>query len=256
MPSVISIHSFRGGTGKSGLTANLVAALASMGETGARVGVIDTDIQSPGVHVLFGWDDRQQKYSLNDYLWGRCTIEEAAYDVSHRLQGIAKQNSQIYLIPSSIATQDIAKILREGFDFILLHEGFQRLIEVLQLDYLLIDTHPGVNEETLFSLTLSDVLIVLSRPDSQDFQGTAITLEVARQLEVPQMYLVFNQVLPSVDTQLLQQDAAAAYGVPVMKVLPYMQEMAALASSNLFFVQYPDHAYSRAIAEIAAQLMS
>ena len=45
MSKIISVHSFRGGTGKSNTTANLAAVLASQGQ---RVGVIDTDIQPPG----------------------------------------------------------------------------------------------------------------------------------------------------------------------------------------------------------------
>ena len=49
MAKIISIHSFRGGTGKSNTTANLSALMAM---EGLRVGVIDTDIQSPGIHVL------------------------------------------------------------------------------------------------------------------------------------------------------------------------------------------------------------
>ena len=51
MSKIISVHSFRGGTGKSNTTANVTALLA---REGLRVGVIDTDIQSPGIHVLFG----------------------------------------------------------------------------------------------------------------------------------------------------------------------------------------------------------
>ncbi len=46
-----SIHSFRGGTGKSNTAANLATVVADAGQ---RVGVIDTDIQSPGIRVLFG----------------------------------------------------------------------------------------------------------------------------------------------------------------------------------------------------------
>jgi MinD-like ATPase involved in chromosome partitioning or flagellar assembly len=48
---IISIHSFRGGTGKSNVTANLATLIA---RTGCRVGIVDTDIQSPGIHVPFG----------------------------------------------------------------------------------------------------------------------------------------------------------------------------------------------------------
>ena len=83
MSTVISVHSFRGGTGKSNTTANVAAQLAA---GGARVAVVDTDIQSPGVHVLFGFDEALEP-SLNDYLWGKIPIAQAAHDVigSHRV---------------------------------------------------------------------------------------------------------------------------------------------------------------------------
>ncbi len=65
MAKIISVHSFRGGTGKSNTTANVATVLASQG---LRVGVIDTDIQSPGIHILFGLDGNKINHSLNDYL--------------------------------------------------------------------------------------------------------------------------------------------------------------------------------------------
>jgi septum site-determining protein MinD len=48
MATIVSVHSFRGGTGKSNTTANISGVLASQGK---RVGVIDGDIQSPGIHT-------------------------------------------------------------------------------------------------------------------------------------------------------------------------------------------------------------
>src|ERR671935_2151606 len=79
MAKIISIHSFRGGTGKSNTTANLAALLAADGQ---RVGVIDTDIQSPGIHILFGLAGEEISTSLNDYLWHGRDIKEAAQDVT------------------------------------------------------------------------------------------------------------------------------------------------------------------------------
>ena len=75
MSKIVSIHSFRGGTGKSNSTANLAALVARHGN---RVGIVDTDIQSPGIHVLFGFNEDMMKHSPNDYLWGNCLIEETA----------------------------------------------------------------------------------------------------------------------------------------------------------------------------------
>lgn len=64
-------------------------------------------------------------------------------------------------------------MLREGYDVGLLNDGFQSLIEELNLDVLRIDTHPGLNEETLLSIAISDTLLIILRPDQQDYQGTS-----------------------------------------------------------------------------------
>jgi septum site-determining protein MinD len=186
--TIISVHSFRGGTGKSNTTANISTLLAMRG---LRVGVVDTDIQSPGIHVLFNLEPEEAKYTLNDYLWGRCNIEDAVQDVTDRVApGIS---GKILLVPSSIRTKEISRVLREGYDVGLLNDGFQRLIEKLKLDALLIDTHPGVGEETLLSIAISDALLVVMRPDQQDFQGTSVTVEIGRHLDVPRMLILVNK---------------------------------------------------------------
>jgi MinD-like ATPase involved in chromosome partitioning or flagellar assembly len=51
--------------------------------------------------------------------------------------------------------------------------------ETLALDYLFVDSHPGLNEEILLVLGLADVTLLILRPDEQDFLGTAVVLEVA-----------------------------------------------------------------------------
>ena len=252
MAKIVSIHSFRGGTGKSNSTANLAAIVASYGY---RVGIVDTDIQSPGIHVLFGFDEDRIQRSLNDYLWGRCTVEDTAYDVTSVLSDNAKQGA-IYLIPSSLRAGEIARVLREGYDVGLLNDGFQALINTLKLDYLFIDTHPGLNEETLLSITISDILILILRPDRQDFQGTAVTVDIARKLEVPKMLLMVNKALTSFDFDALKAEVEATYGVTVAGILPLSEEMIQLGSSDLFCLRHPEHAFSQVIRSVAAMVVA
>ncbi|MBI2864730.1 MAG: MinD/ParA family protein [Chloroflexi bacterium] len=256
MAKVVSIHSFRGGTGKSNTTANLTAIIA---QTGKRVGVIDTDIQSPGIHVLFNLEEENMDKSLNDYLWGRCPIEEAAYDCSPTLKvgggEVAVMGGGMYLIPSSIKAGDIARVLREGYDVNLLHDGFRDLTRRLNLDYLLIDTHPGLNEETLLSITLSDVLVIILRPDQQDFQGTAVTVDVARKLDVPQLLLVVNKVLPRYDLEAVGRQVAKTFDAEVAGVLPLSEDVVSLASGGIFALRYPDHPLTQRYRQIAAKIM-
>ena len=101
MSQIICIHSFRGGTGKSNTTANLAATLAM---EGARVGVIDTDIVSPGIHTLLGVTEPDEGQTINDYLWGRCEIADVARDVSSTL-GVAIEG-RIFLVPASVGARN------------------------------------------------------------------------------------------------------------------------------------------------------
>ncbi|NJK63310.1 MAG: MinD/ParA family protein [Synechococcaceae cyanobacterium SM2_3_1] len=250
-PKIVSIHSYRGGTGKSNSTANLSALVASQRK---RVGVVDTDIQSPGVHILFGLEDVSTGPTLNDYLWGKCGIEEAARDVTPPV--IKKRGGSLFLVPSSIKAGDIARVLREGYDVGLLNDGFRTLVQKLKLDYLFIDTHPGLNEETLLSITISDILVLLLRPDRQDFQGTAVTIDVARRLDVPKMLLVVNKVLPAYDFNAVRKQVEQTYNAPVAGVLPLSEDLIRLASGGLFCVQHSDHPWSETMRKIAVQIMT
>jgi MinD-like ATPase involved in chromosome partitioning or flagellar assembly len=256
MTDIISIHSFRGGTGKSNTTANLAVAIARMGK---RVGIVDTDIQSPGIHVLFGLDDERMDRSLNDYLWGDCAIEDAAYDVGEKLGvdggELAVIGGGVHLVPSSIKVGEITRVLREGYDVGVLNDGFNALGERLGLDYLLIDTHPGLNEETLLSITISKLLVLILRPDQQDFQGTAVTVDVARKLEVPEILLVVNKALPDYDFDALRAEVERTYDVPVAGILPLSEDVVRLASGGVFCVQQPDHPISKEIARIAERVV-
>jgi len=249
MAKIVSIHSFRGGTGKSNSTANISSLLA---QTGYRVGVIDTDIQSPGIHILFQLNDDQIKHSLNDYLWGKCAIEECAHDVTPNLNGSI--TGKVYLIPSSIKAGEIARVLREGYDVGLLNDGFTDLINRLELDYLVIDTHPGLNEETLLSIAISDILAIILRPDQQDYQGTAVTVEIARKLDVPDMILIVNKLPAVFNPEEVQDRVETAYSCPVAAVLPHSDEMMALASGGIFSLEYTDHEITKGYQQIVDRL--
>jgi septum site-determining protein MinD len=253
---IIATHSFRGGTGKSNITANLAAQVALSPH---RVGIIDTDIQSPGIHVIFGFNQENVKYALNDFLWGNCQIEQAAYDVTAALGPEATQGEHrpwLYLIPSSVRTGEIARVLREGYDVGLLNDGIQRLVRELALDYLFIDTHPGVNEETLLSIAICDRFMLVMRPDNQDFQGTAVTVELARRLEVQDIQLIVNKVPQGMEREILKIQIETTYQAPVVGVLPLSAEMAGLASRELFTIRYPDHPISRELKAIAQRIMT
>ena len=257
MSQIISIHSFRGGTGKSNVTANLAAQAALEGK---RVAIIDTDIQSPGIHVLFGLDETNMQKTLNDYLHGQCSITEAAIQVGREpnaAEGVRKMaDKNLWLVPSSIKTGEISRILRDGYDVNILNKGLKTLRRDLQLDYLFIDTHPGLNEETLLSIGISDKMVIILRPDQQDFQGTAVTLDVARSLDVPNIQLLVNKALSKYDPAQIKAHTVETFQAEVAGVLPLSEDMVDLGSGDLFSLRFPDHAWSKELVSAAKQIIN
>ena len=246
---IVSIHSYRGGTGKSNLTANLAVCAV---EQGKRVAVVDTDLQSPGVHVLFGFKPEEIQATLVDFLWGKRDIAETAYDVKPRIG--ADVPGHCWLVPASLNAQDITRIIDEGYDVNRLNSHFEELVEMLELDYLLIDTHPGLNKETLLTSAISDALILILRPDQQDFYGTAVLTGIASRLEIPETYLVVNKVLTEMNREQLKEKIERAFKYEVIGMIPLSEDIAGLQGMELFVKHYPDHEITHALRGIVQRV--
>jgi len=255
MTTIVAVHSYRGGTGKTNIAANLAAELARRGR---RLAVVDADIQSPGVHVPFGVDPTTVS-TLNDFLWGRCPIDRAATDVTGAIERALPADAgpvagRVSLVPSSVRAGDIARVLKEGYEVELLNDGLTELCRCLALDYLVIDSHPGLNEETLLSIAIADTALILLRPDHQDYQGTAVTLELARRLAVPRILLVLNKVHPDFDQAVLAERIASTYDVPVGAVFPLADELIRLGSAGLVSLIHPHLPFAQEIRRLATQI--
>lgn len=248
MSEIITLHSYRGGTGKSNLTANLATVLALQGK---RVAAIDTDIESPGIHNIFDLDANAIDRTLNDYLWGRSSLEAAAYDVSEAA-GV-QHRGRIFLIPASTHLDEIAHVLSEGYSASHLNRGVQQLVRTLNLDYLFLDTHPGLSKETFLSIAISQRLLIVLRPDRQDFQGTAVMVDLARQLQVPEIALVLNMVPSTLDLEDLRRQVANTYHLTVAGILPASEDLIRLGSNGIFCQEFPSHAWTAALLAMARQ---
>lgn len=256
--TMITVNSFRGGTGKSSLTANLAAQLAILGK---RVGIVDSDFISPSIHVIFGIDENNMGRTLNEYQRGECTIEEIAYRVGSDHNGDSGLKSllshELWFLPAAISPKEIAEIGREGYDVNRFNAGLQTFRRQYQLDYLLIDTHPGLNEEVLLSIAFSEILIIVLRPSQQDFQGTAVVVDVAASLDVPSTFLVVNQVLKRYDLNQVGSTVQDFYKSPILGVIPMSNFFMDYSynRTGLFSITYPHHKWSTIIKEMSETIL-
>ncbi|MEM9541946.1 MAG: MinD/ParA family protein [Cyanobacteria bacterium P01_E01_bin.42] len=240
MGKIVTIHSYRGGTGKSNISANIAANLACQGK---RVGLIDTDLYSPGAHILFDMSPETLCPTLNDYLKEECPLIDTIKTGSIE---------NLYFIPASPREIDVITIAKEGFAIDKLVDGCYQFLDDLNLDYLFIDTHPGLHEETLLLVAISDLLAIVLRPDEQDFQGTAVMLDITRDRLGVDCALLLNLIPSYLEINTLIQDCEKTYATSILGALPHMEEF--FGSKGIFSLQHPDLAISQTFQDIAKQI--
>ncbi len=244
-PFIITIHSAKGGVGKTNLVGNLSVALA---QKEASVGVIDMDYASPGLHIIFGLP--KAKFSLEDVLEGRCTLEQAAIKLSKKLN---LKHGRLILVPSSHEAKDMVNVQRHGYD-VLQIEKLTKDFSKFSLDYLILDARHGVSLPSLLSLAVCDVILFLARLDKQDVAGSKAPLQVARSLKKHTL-LVASMISKDVENDRMRKRLSMMFGLPVAGVLPYDPQVQMNRSSGVFILKKPEGDYAQRINSMADMLI-
>jgi septum site-determining protein MinD len=249
MNKIVTIHSFRRGVGKTSLAANLAVLLALQGQ---RVALVDRDFQTPSAHMFFGLSDGGIAHTFNDYLWNKCDALSTAQDITARL-GL-ETRGKLFLVAASTQVAEILHILRNPLDIDRYINGFQTLETELALDVLLVDAPAGLNEDTLPSIAITNTLVLVLHPDKQDFQGTAVVVDIAHNLEVPKILIVLNDAPETLEVTSAQSELEQTYRCGKGIILPHSEELMALTSSELFVLHHPEHLLTSSLKELAERL--
>jgi septum site-determining protein MinD len=249
MGRIVTVHSFRRGVGKSSLVANLAVLLASQGR---RVALIDTDFRAPSIHLFFGLPNEESVFTLNDYLWGKCDILSTVQDVN---LGVAPNTEgKLVIIPASDRIADIMQMIRTTPDIDRYADGLEKVEKELDLDILLVDTPAGLNEDTLQAIAVSNAIVLVLHPEKYDFQGTAVTVDMIRRLQIPAIHLVLNDVQDNLNVEDVRSQLEQTYHCAGSIVINHTEDLMTLPSGQLFVMRYPRHPLTIKINELASQI--
>jgi MinD-like ATPase involved in chromosome partitioning or flagellar assembly len=247
--TIISFNAFLRGTGRSHLMANLATLLAADGK---RVGIADLDDSAPAQQLIFGLPEAAITFTLADSMAGRCRVEQAAYEVTP--QDLRSAGGGIFLAPLNIEPGWAPRASRKGMNLDRLGDTLRDLRQTLALDYLLTDSGSGINELSLTALAASDTAVFVLRLDKHDYQGTAVTIDLARKLEVPRLLLIVNMAAASFDRAEVRAKVAETYDCEVVGVLPYTDQMMVREGPSLFVLDCPAHQLTVELRKIADQI--
>jgi chromosome partitioning protein len=178
----IAFHSYKGGTGKTTLAANLAGLLA---KKGYRVFLLDLDIYAPSLQSYFETDPKKW---INDFLFENAELKEVVLDLTPLIEcrgGSSTSNNaeikgytrrgQLWVGFCNSKKEEIYK-MESGSSKINLFRRFILLRELLtseyKADYIIIDTSPGIRYWSINALVVADVLLLTLKMTDLDISGT------------------------------------------------------------------------------------
>jgi ATPases involved in chromosome partitioning len=196
MGKCISIHSSRGGTGKTLLATNIAVLLA---KKGLNVALLDLDFRSPSLVGVFSKTINHQQLDcyLNTYLDGRCPRETATVDLTQKFSTNGKLLVG-FANPEVAAVRNMAEKSR-SWEVSALKRLFSLRSELFnnqRIDYCIYDTSPGIQYTSVNAVVSSDLSVIVSTLDSLDIAGTESLLVDLYAAFEKKTSIVLNKVFP------------------------------------------------------------
>ncbi|MHA1145853.1 MAG: tyrosine-protein kinase family protein [Candidatus Helarchaeota archaeon] len=189
----IAIHSYKGGTGKTTMCANLGYLLANRGY---NICIADLDFRAPSLHVFF--KHRHPRAYITDYLEDKTGLNSVLLDQTKNLN-ITK--GRLFTAFSNPNPSEITKLLSK--DKKAQMKVLKKLIEMNQflhdkfvpnIDVIFLDSSPGLMYDSINSLTIADVAILIMRGDNLDTQGSTLLLNDIYTKIDGKVYVLLNKV--------------------------------------------------------------
>jgi len=255
MTKTMAIHSYKGGTGKTYIAANLAAIYAQKGK---NVCLLDVDFRAPSLHTLFDVEDI--KYWFNDYLLGVCDFPDLLVDLTKKYN--TKGNLQLgFSNPSTEAIRDI--ISRDKtWEMLALRKMLlakDMLSKEMGSDYIIFDTSPGVLYSSVNAVMASDVTILVMKDDDFDIKGTEHMIAGIYEVLQKPVGLVINKIPPLIYVseyakKSLLERFEKAFEKPVLSLIMCNCDVLVSRAEYIFAFEKPSHEFTRSLEQLAEKL--
>ena len=260
----LAFHSYKGGTGKTTLVANLAATFAMMG---MRVCLLDFDLYAPSLTAYFR---KTPELFLNDVLAGDAKIIDVLVDVSSEL-GL---KGKLFLGFSSPKKGDI-------YEIEILHDmkwqyaairrflaAKKELFSEYNIDYVFLDTSPGIRYWSLNTIATADFLFLLMKISDMDIIGTKRMIkDIYESLtELGSKYFIILNKVPGAspipefhvkeakERMLWETEVKKDTGAEVIGSIPCFCDIQFSRHEFLYAIKQPKHQFSRRLLEIANKI--
>lgn len=157
----MSVTSGKGGVGKTTITVNLAACLASMSK---KVLILDGDMSLANVDIFL---KSHSSATLHEFLNGQASLSEV----------IVKHSRFVHILPGASGIFEMTQL--NPFQKKMLLDGVSQLEE--DYDYLLIDTASGISDDVLYLSSAAQDVFVVVQPDPSSLTDSYALIKLLNQ---------------------------------------------------------------------------
>ena len=255
MGRIIALHSYKGGTGKTLLSINLAATYAKQGKD---ICLLDLDFRAPSLQAIFRRNDSE--YWLNDYLNGACEIKRVLIDLSNPRGG----NGRFLVGLADPATEAIREMSARDRKWEMRALGRllslkNSLLNDMHLDYLILDTSPGLQYSSINAIVSADAVLVVTSIDTSDIKGTERMIQELYDLFEKKTGIVMNKV----PIEILSSEKEKRnffkrfndlHNMPIIDAIPCFCDVLRAGGTYIFTEEKPEHPFTNAVEKIAAKI--
>jgi MinD-like ATPase involved in chromosome partitioning or flagellar assembly len=255
----VAFHSYKGGTGKTTLISNIAALYA---KNGFNVALLDFDLYAPSLSSYF---KKKPSVFINDLLSGQAKISDVVYDLTSEL-GL---NGKFLVGFSSSRKEDVNEIdMKHDSKWQI--EAVKRFIKAKQelnaqfkIDYLFLDTSPGIRYWSINTLATSDYIFLLLKDSDMDIEGTRkMIIDIYDSLSRygAKYYAILNKVpgetvkeesMQIKDEKAWISELERVVGADVVGSIPCFCDIQFSRHEFLFSIRQPSHPFSTRLEKIA-----
>jgi cellulose biosynthesis protein BcsQ len=282
MTQCIAFHSYKGGTGKTTIAANLASMLAAKGY---NVSLLDLDVYAPSLQAYF--DQTPAKW-INDLLSDEAKVHDVMIDmttvVEKNAKRISSKQGKLWIGFSNPQKEEIYKL--EGGGGKQTNSKLQLLRRFIQLreellmdygsDYVIIDTSPGIRYWSINALAIADTLFLTLKFGDLDIVGTrkmANDIYGSFTKFGAKSYLLLNRVggycvphtllgarshdhskavdVPQESEKELAESLSRDVSMDLISAIPCYCDIQFSRKEFLTVLQYPDHPFAEQLDRLA-----
>jgi septum site-determining protein MinD len=236
MGKALAIHSYKGGTGKTSISANLAATYA---KKGSNVCLFDYDFRAPSLQIIF---KEKIKRSLNEFLEEKCSIFEATIDLSKKY----KTKGRLFVGFADPSTEVMREMMTKD-----------RKWEMRAL-HLTLSAKEALYRQCNI-LAASDYILLVTKLDEFDFEGTRELINGIYNVLGRKAGILLNKI-PAMNVPIgsgelkMEEKLSSIFNLPILGIIPCYCDIQADGGKTLHSLQQPDHPFPQYMEKIIERI--